>query len=103
MYRECPMCHGASLGNYASNGSGEFTPNDITSVGGGGGLICDACGCHRNFHRKVTRVAEMTDYGAGGGSGRLLATAYSPESSERISKKRQRTKLTEVIFAAKVN
>lgn len=103
------MYHGASLGSYASNGSGEFTPNDITSVGGGGGLICDACGCHRNFHRKVTRqaqdvaVAEMTDYGAGGGSGRLLATAYSPESSERISKKRQRTKLTEVIFAAKVN
>ncbi|KAL7139673.1 hypothetical protein ABFS83_09G069200 [Erythranthe nasuta] len=102
MYRECLRNHAASLGSYATDGCGEFTPDDdAAAISGGGGLNCAACGCHRNFHRKVivTRssgdvAAEMTEYG-GGGSGRRqmqMAAAYSPEQS---SKKRFRTKFTE--------
>ncbi|KAI3455122.1 hypothetical protein Pfo_011785 [Paulownia fortunei] len=100
MYRECLRNHAASLGSYATDGCGEFTLDDTSP---GGGLNCAACGCHRNFHRKVTCsqaqdvAAEIRDYGGGSGSGQqqVTAMAYSPESSERGSKKRFRTKFTE--------
>ncbi|KAL3818505.1 hypothetical protein ACJIZ3_004410 [Penstemon smallii] len=65
MYRECLRNHAASLGSYATDGCGEFTPdhNDTTSPGTAG-LNCAACGCHRNFHRKVIHTAaETIDYG----------------------------------------
>ncbi|KAL2457299.1 Zinc-finger homeodomain protein 2 [Forsythia ovata] len=82
----------ASLGSYATDGCGEFTLDDTSS----GGLHCAACGCHRNFHRKVTygasggRDHEMIEYGGGGGR----QIPESPES-ERSGKKRFRTKFTE--------
>ncbi|GMN51437.1 hypothetical protein TIFTF001_020590 [Ficus carica] len=55
VYRECLRNHAASIGSYATDGCGEFTLS-----GGGGGdtaadLHCAACGCHRNFHRKLTK------------------------------------------------
>ncbi|KAH6757554.1 hypothetical protein C2S52_023352 [Perilla frutescens var. hirtella] len=95
MYKECLRNHAASLGSYATDGCGEFTPDDMSSPGSG--LNCAACGCHRNFHRKVSSglhaAAEMIDYGGGnGGSAGLQQMAYSPESS---SKKRFRTKFTQ--------
>ncbi|KAA8550194.1 hypothetical protein F0562_001878 [Nyssa sinensis] len=106
VYRECLRNHAASLGSYATDGCGEFTLDDTSP----GGLQCAACGCHRNFHRKITQAAaggrglscssggrdpadvggEMIAYG--GGSGQQLVVE-SPES-ERSSKKRFRTKFT---------
>ncbi|OAY46459.1 zinc-finger homeodomain protein 2 [Manihot esculenta] len=50
VYKECLRNHAASLGSYATDGCGEFTL-DHTSPST---LQCAACGCHRNFHRKVT-------------------------------------------------
>ncbi|XP_074565594.1 zinc-finger homeodomain protein 9-like [Curcuma longa] len=53
MYRECLKNHAASLGGHALDGCGEFMlapsadPVDPTS------LRCAACGCHRNFHRRL--------------------------------------------------
>ncbi|KAK4395525.1 Zinc-finger homeodomain protein 11 [Sesamum angolense] len=99
IYRECLRNHAASLGSYATDGCGEFTLDDTVP---GGGLNCAACGCHRNFHRKVIRsqaheaAADIIIEYASGGSGRQQVTgmAYSPESSERGSKKRFRTKFT---------
>ncbi|XP_022845031.1 zinc-finger homeodomain protein 11-like [Olea europaea var. sylvestris] len=95
-YRECLRNHAATLGSYATDGCGEFTLDDTFP----GGLCCAACGCHRNFHRKITyrasyssggmahgTGAEMIEYGGGSG-------VQSPES-ERSSKKRFRTKFTE--------
>lgn len=75
VYRECLRNHAASLGSYATDGCGEFT------VDGAGGLQCAACGCHRNFHRKV----------------KYLAAAESPptEYGGSNSKKRFRSKFTE--------
>ncbi|KAK7358098.1 hypothetical protein VNO77_00019 [Canavalia gladiata] len=88
VYRECLRNHAASLGSYATDGCGEFTVEE------GGGLQCAACGCHRNFHRKVkypattmmttaTPETAMVEYGEGG---RVV------ESSN--SKKRFRSKFT---------
>ncbi|EPS70172.1 hypothetical protein M569_04589 [Genlisea aurea] len=69
-YRECLRNHAASLGSYATDGCGEFTG------AGGGSLSCAACGCHRNFHRK------------------LAADCRSTPSPEPSRKKRIRTKFT---------
>ncbi|CAA0831792.1 Zinc-finger homeodomain protein 2 [Striga hermonthica] len=46
-YKECLRNHAASLGSYATDGCGEFSPDHSSS------LCCAACGCHRSFHRKV--------------------------------------------------
>ncbi|KAI4326305.1 hypothetical protein MLD38_031631 [Melastoma candidum] len=66
LYRECLRNHAASLGSYATDGCGEFTYDDSSP----GSLQCVACGCHRNFHRKVAYVATAPhEVAAGGGGG----------------------------------
>ncbi|KAG8364030.1 hypothetical protein BUALT_Bualt19G0083800 [Buddleja alternifolia] len=49
-YKECLKNHAASMGGNATDGCGEFMPSgeDNTLEA----LICSACNCHRNFHRK---------------------------------------------------
>ncbi|KAL8464417.1 hypothetical protein ACS0TY_034082 [Phlomoides rotata] len=76
MYRECLRNHAASLGSYATDGCGEFIPDDST-------FNCAACSCHRNFHRKVSEEEEEEE----------VRVRVKPETSS--SKKRYRTKFTE--------
>lgn len=49
-YRECWRNHAILTGGHAVDGCGEFTPNG--DQGTKEAFICEACGCHRNFHRK---------------------------------------------------
>ncbi|CAK7341189.1 unnamed protein product [Dovyalis caffra] len=49
-YRECWRNHAILTGGYAVDGCGEFTPEGVP--GTKEAFICEACGCHRNFHRK---------------------------------------------------
>lgn len=49
-YRECLKNHAASIGGSATDGCGEFMP--AGDEGSMDALLCSACGCHRNFHRK---------------------------------------------------
>ncbi|XP_062213287.1 zinc-finger homeodomain protein 11-like [Phragmites australis] len=49
VYRECMRNHAAKLGTYASDGCCEYTPDDAHPAA----MLCAACGCHRNFHRKA--------------------------------------------------
>lgn len=107
IYRECQRNHAASLGSYATDGCGEFTIDD-TSPGGGGCLQCAACGCHRNFHRKVTcptappprgltyigDVAPMEYSGGEEGTPPPSATTMAAPGGSGGSKKRFRTKFT---------
>ncbi|XP_058069379.1 zinc-finger homeodomain protein 11-like [Magnolia sinica] len=86
-YRECLRNHAATLGSYATDGCGEFTPDESSA----GGLTCAACGCHRNFHRKVYLTARADSP--------LLVTfardsSVEPPDSERTAKKRSRTKFS---------
>ncbi|XP_027187539.1 mini zinc finger protein 2-like [Cicer arietinum] len=49
-YGECQKNHAANVGGYAVDGCREFMASgeEGTSVA----LICAACGCHRNFHKR---------------------------------------------------
>ncbi|KAL6964417.1 hypothetical protein U1Q18_035472 [Sarracenia purpurea var. burkii] len=48
-YAECTHNHAASTGGYVLDGCGEFMPGrSIEQV-----ALCDACGCHRDFHRQM--------------------------------------------------
>ncbi|RLN03223.1 ZF-HD homeobox protein [Panicum miliaceum] len=53
VYRECLKNHAASLGGHALDGCGEFMPAPEADPADPGSLRCAACGCHRNFHRRV--------------------------------------------------
>ncbi|KAG2579016.1 zinc-finger homeodomain protein 10-like [Panicum virgatum] len=53
VYRECLKNHAASLGGHALDGCGEFMPSPEADPADPGSLRCAACGCHRNFHRRV--------------------------------------------------
>ena len=63
VYRECMRNHAAKLGTYASDGCCEYTPDD----GQPAAMLCAACGCHRNFHRKAFLDAAAGAPGGGGG------------------------------------
>ncbi|CAO2818582.1 unnamed protein product [Amaranthus hypochondriacus] len=49
-YGECQKNHAANIGGYAVDGCREFMASGAD--GTNNALICAACGCHRNFHRK---------------------------------------------------
>ncbi|XP_062170180.1 mini zinc finger protein 1 [Alnus glutinosa] len=49
-YAECQKNHAANIGGYAVDGCREFMASG--EEGTNGALICAACGCHRNFHRR---------------------------------------------------
>ncbi|KAA8547985.1 hypothetical protein F0562_004414 [Nyssa sinensis] len=49
-YGECQKNHAAGVGGYAVDGCREFMASG--EEGTRGALICAACGCHRNFHRR---------------------------------------------------
>lgn len=53
-YRECLKNHAASMGCHVVDGCGEFMPTGEEDTLAS--LRCDACGCHRNFHRKEIYV-----------------------------------------------
>ncbi|XP_020572796.1 zinc-finger homeodomain protein 9-like [Phalaenopsis equestris] len=53
LYRECLKNHAASLGGHALDGCGEFMPSLTANPADPTSLRCAACGCHRNFHRRI--------------------------------------------------
>ncbi|XP_022137470.1 zinc-finger homeodomain protein 10-like [Momordica charantia] len=93
-YRECLRNHAASLGSYATDGCGEFTLDDASSPPNH--LHCAACGCHRNFHRKLTYIvaprASASDDALNIDYDRHAVVEYSPAAD--TGKKRFRTKFT---------
>ncbi|WOL20283.1 zinc-finger homeodomain protein 9-like [Canna indica] len=52
-YRECLKNHAASLGGHALDGCGEFMLSPSADPADPSSLRCAACGCHRNFHRRL--------------------------------------------------
>ncbi|XP_048227575.1 zinc-finger homeodomain protein 2-like [Ricinus communis] len=105
LYKECLRNHAASLGSYATDGCGEFTLDDTSPSS----LQCAACGCHRNFHRKVTysssrsrnihppetTVMELMDYADAGRRLPPMVVESAGEGERSGGKsKRFRTKFT---------
>jgi ZF-HD class homeobox domain-containing protein len=56
-YRECLKNHAASLGGHALDGCGEFMPSPEADPADPSSLRCAACGCHRNFHRRLPELS----------------------------------------------
>lgn len=57
-YGECQKNHAANSGGHAVDGCREF----IASGGGANtSLSCAACGCHRNFHKRLVDTTITTD------------------------------------------
>ncbi|XP_047048336.1 zinc-finger homeodomain protein 9-like [Lolium rigidum] len=52
-YRECLRNHAACMGAHAVDGCGEFLPAPQLNPADPASFTCVACGCHRNFHRRV--------------------------------------------------
>uniref|UniRef100_A0A2C9U1W9 ZF-HD dimerization-type domain-containing protein n=1 Tax=Manihot esculenta TaxID=3983 RepID=A0A2C9U1W9_MANES len=59
-YRECLKNHAVSIGRHTVDGCGEFMA--AGEEGTLDALICAACNCHRNFHRKETDGASEGIY-----------------------------------------
>ncbi|KAE9607368.1 putative transcription factor ZF-HD family [Lupinus albus] len=51
-YKECLKNHAASIGGHAIDGCGEFMASSTGILTDPRSLVCAACGCHRNFHRR---------------------------------------------------
>jgi ZF-HD class homeobox domain-containing protein len=80
-YRECLKNHAAAIGGNATDGCGEFMPSG--EEGSLGALRCSACGCHRNFHRKVLDDDDADADGCfGGGYGRRLVAPAMPHHNK---------------------
>ncbi|KAL5722051.1 hypothetical protein ACHQM5_005619 [Ranunculus cassubicifolius] len=106
-YKECLRNHAASLGSYATDGCGEFTLDDATPES----LKCAACGCHRNFHRKLIVTISSGGGGNGGRRGGGISSSFygrdqdmldmieygvgQSNESERGRRKRVRTKFSD--------
>ncbi|KAB2085200.1 hypothetical protein ERO13_A05G365900v2 [Gossypium hirsutum] len=50
-YVECQKNHAAAAGGHIVDGCREFIPSG--AEGTDAAFTCAACGCHRNFHRRV--------------------------------------------------
>ncbi|KAJ0692560.1 putative transcription factor ZF-HD family [Helianthus annuus] len=57
-YGECQRNHAANVGGYAVDGCREFMASNEEEEGTEALLTCAACGCHRNFHRRVVETEE---------------------------------------------
>ncbi|KAL7608130.1 mini zinc finger protein 2 [Lactuca sativa] len=58
-YGECQRNHAANVGGYAVDGCREFmaaSEEEDTEAS----LTCAACGCHRNFHRRVVETEAVS-------------------------------------------
>nr|CAB3498423.1 unnamed protein product [Digitaria exilis] len=100
VYRECMRNHAAKLGTYASDGCCEYTPDDAHPSA----MLCAACGCHRNFHRKAfldspsgapTGGAAMLASPGAPAAGYAMHMALAPVDGGSGGRRRTRTKFTE--------
>ncbi|EOA15036.1 hypothetical protein CARUB_v10028391mg [Capsella rubella] len=104
LYNECLKNHAVSLGGHALDGCGEFIPKSTTILTEPPSLRCDACGCHRNFHRRSS--SEVFSHHRSPPLKPLASTPHlllslssdfsGPGDKDRsaVMKKRKRTKFT---------
>ncbi|KAJ0243547.1 Zinc-finger homeodomain protein 8 [Hirschfeldia incana] len=59
-YKECLKNHAAGIGGHALDGCGEFIPSPSFNSCDPTSLTCDACGCHRNFHRREDDLSSLS-------------------------------------------
>lgn len=80
-YRDCQKNHAANIGSHALDGCGEFMASGLE--GTADALKCQACGCHRNFHRR-----EIEGEGGSGTSSLQDGWYLGSAGRSRVDKKR---------------
>ncbi|XP_007045440.2 PREDICTED: zinc-finger homeodomain protein 14 [Theobroma cacao] len=76
-YRDCQRNHACYLGGYAIDGCSEFIPSNNKES------HCKACGCHRNYHRKVPFIYSKESPEIGHRSGKSF---WSLREAKRIAR-----------------
>lgn len=61
-YSECQRNHAANVGGYAVDGCREFMAASEEEEETEASLTCAACGCHRNFHRRVVETEAVVSF-----------------------------------------
>ncbi|XP_043813309.1 mini zinc finger protein 1 [Manihot esculenta] len=59
-YGECQKNHAANMGGYTVDGCREFMASG--EEGTTAALMCAACSCHRNFHRREVETEVVCEY-----------------------------------------
>lgn len=67
-YGECQKNHAAGIGGHAVDGCREFMASG--QEGTSSELICAACGCHRNFHRREVETEVLCPCSSAPSNGR---------------------------------
>ncbi|WVZ05238.1 hypothetical protein V8G54_018584 [Vigna mungo] len=62
---ECQRNHAINAGGFAVDGCMEFFPSG--AEGTAGAMICGACGCHKNFHRREIHIHVTCHCNSGSG------------------------------------
>ncbi|CAK9162908.1 unnamed protein product [Ilex paraguariensis] len=75
-YAECQKNHAASIGGYAVDGCREFMANG--EEGTAGALTCAACGCHRNYHRRVVETEVVSECSSPSSRGTYIDSFAQP-------------------------
>ncbi|XP_008802616.2 zinc-finger homeodomain protein 9-like [Phoenix dactylifera] len=85
LYTECLKNHAASLGGHALDGCGEFMPSPAANPADPTSLKCAACGCHRNFHRRLPEplLLHHPDNGGGQESGDEMDGRHDEDANGR--------------------
>ncbi|XP_042492892.1 zinc-finger homeodomain protein 4-like [Macadamia integrifolia] len=96
-YKECMRNFAASWGGHVHDGCGEFIPHDQgegnINPSSSEALLCGACGCHRNFHRKEVPVPSIQHPPP---NVLLYRTTTIATTVEKGRKKRSKRKITQL-------
>ncbi|OMO72554.1 hypothetical protein COLO4_27576 [Corchorus olitorius] len=83
IYRDCQRNHACNFGGYAIDGCRHFIPSNTMGLGI---HHCKACGCHRNYHRKLT-FTEFAELSSENG-GLIKSSFWSLREAKRIARQR---------------
>ncbi|OMO60795.1 hypothetical protein CCACVL1_23866 [Corchorus capsularis] len=79
IYRDCQRNHACNFGGYAIDGCRHFIPSNTIGMGI---HHCKSCGCHRNYHRKLT-FTELSSENAA-----IKSSFWSLREAKRIARQR---------------
>ncbi|KAL1551025.1 zinc-finger homeodomain protein 10-like [Salvia divinorum] len=98
-FKECMKNHAANIGGHAVDGCGEYMPPRSAAARDPISLLCAACGCHRNFHRRdaqsTSGAINITPQFLNFGQPKPKPTSSPSTADKQMGRKRSRTKFSQ--------